>query len=139
MLNINIFDDFISVGAKQGISKYVNAITPTSNFSHGVSGYDIEEMVKVVISKNEAYADIMHYFSFDSEYGMFCMYYKHHGKGLATKEKTTDEAIAKCTEYVIILNNLIKNEYINAVMADLDTKPEIHDTRKLKTFISINH
>lgn len=128
MLNINIFNDFISVGAKGGISKYASAIMG-EDFSDGMSGYDIEQMVKVVISKNEAYSDILQNFSFDSEYGMFCMYYKPQGKGLAVKEKTTDEAILKCTELVTIINNLIANEYINAVCS-INIKPEIHDTRK---------
>lgn len=131
MLNINIFDDFISVGAREGISKYASAIMD-EDFSDGMTGYDIEQLVKVVLSKNQMYANIMEHFSFDSEYSMFCMYYKHHGKGLAVKQKTTDEAIKKCMEYVIILNSLIRNEYINSVMAhDFNIKPEIHDTRKL--------
>lgn len=122
MLNIDIFDDFISVGAKRGISKYASAIM-NQDFSNGMSGYDIEEMVKIVAMKSES--DILQYFSLDSEYGMFCMYYKHNAKGLALKEKTTNEAISKCTEYVTLLNELIKKEYINAVMADLDTKPTL--------------
>lgn len=125
MLNIDIFEDFISVGARKGISKYGSAILQ-EDFSSGMSGYDVEEMVKLVITKTERF-DIREHFTFDSEYGMFCMYYKVDGK---TSVLITEEVISKCTEYVTILNNLIKTEYINAVMGDLDIKPQIYDVRK---------
>jgi hypothetical protein len=123
MLNIDIFDNFISVGARKGISKYASAILK-EDYSNGMSGYDVEEMVKLVLSKNETEDfNISKHFSFDSEYGMFCMYFKVDGK---TTLEITEETISKCTEYVTIINNLIKNEYINAVMGDLNTIPQVY-------------
>jgi hypothetical protein len=123
MLNIDIFDNFISVGARKGISKYASAILK-EDYSSGMSGYDVEEMVKLVVQKNQTEDfNISKHFSFDSEYGMFCMYYKVDGE---TTLQITEETISKCTEFVTIINNFIKNEYINAVMGDLDTIPQVY-------------
>lgn len=121
MLNIDIFDNFISIGARKGIIKFGKAIL-NEDFSDGMSGYDVEEMVKLVITKTERF-DIREHFTFDSEYGMFCMYFKVDGK---TTLEITEETISKCTEYVTIINNLIKNVYINAVMGDLNTIPQVY-------------
>ena len=129
MLNIDIFEDFISVGARKGISKYGSAILK-EDFSGGMSGYDVEEMVKLVLQKNDMSEYMMQHFTFDSEYGMFCMYYKINGK---TSGVVTNEAILLCTDYVKVINNYIKNEYINSVMEGLDTIPKVDDVRKPKS------
>jgi len=129
MLNIHIFEDFISVGARKGISKYGSAILK-QDFSGGMSGYDIEEMVQLVLQKNDMMEYMNVHFTFDSEYGMFCMYYKINGK---TSGVVTNEVILLCTSYVKVINNYIKNEYINAVMEDLDIIPKVDDVRKPKS------
>ena len=126
MLNIDIFEDFIAVGARKGISKYGSAIL-NEDFSSGMSGYDVEDMVKQVISKNDSFTDILNHFSFDSEYSMFCMYYRH--EGIKSNVKTTDEMITKCNELVTIINNLIANEYI-AQLSNVSITPIISDIRK---------
>jgi hypothetical protein len=128
MLNIDIFDDFISVKARTGISKYGTAILG-EDFSRGMSGYDIEDMVKLVLSKNEYHLELLQNFTFDSEYSMFCMYYKIDGK---TSGKVTEEAIKLCTELVTIFNNAIKQEYINQVTRELDTIPQIWYSERYK-------
>lgn len=133
MLNIDIFDDFISIGARKGISRYGSAILK-EDFSSGMSGYDVEEMVKLVFTKTERF-DIREHFTFDSEYGMFCMYYKVNGN---TKLLITEKTIKNCTEYVLILNNLIREVYINSVMEDLNTIPQIYDLRSLKERLNTN-
>jgi hypothetical protein len=124
MLNIDIFEDFISVGAKKEIFKYANAIMPEMGYEVFKSGYDVEDFVKhIVSSSNMGFDDILDNFTFDSEYSMFCMYYKK------PKGYVTDEQISKCTDLVLILNQMIRNEYLNAV-SNVNTNVEIYDTRK---------
>ena len=135
MLNISIYEDFISVGAQKGISKYAHAIMPDRNFEDGMSGYEIEDFIKHIVLGNQfvkdqtasVYSDILKSFDFDSEYSMFCMYYKITGN-------VTDEHIRKCHELVSIINNLIRNEYVNAI-TKIDTKVEVFDCRKREYLI----
>lgn len=122
MLNIDIFEDFISVGAKKEIFKYANAIMPEMGYEVFKSGYDIEDFIKHIVSSSLDY-DILDNFTFDSEYSMFCMYYKK------PKGNVTDEQISKCSDLVLILNQMIRNEYLNAV-SNVNTNVEIYDTRK---------
>jgi hypothetical protein len=49
MLNINIFDNFISVGAKDEIFKYANAIKPKMGYEVFKSGYDIDDFIKDLV------------------------------------------------------------------------------------------
>ena len=122
MLNIDVFDNFISIGARKGISKYGKAIL-NEDFSDGMSGYDVEEMVKLVLDKNQMRESLMQHFTFDSEYGMFCMYFKVDGK---TTLEITEETIKNCTDYVTLINHYIKEAYINSVMSDLNTIPQVY-------------
>jgi hypothetical protein len=123
MLNINIYKDFISVGAKDEIFKYANAIMPQMGYDVFKSGYDVNDFIKQVVANSSGFEDILNNFIFDSEYGMFCMYYK------IPKGVVTDEQISKCTDLVLILNQMIRNEYLNAV-SNVNTNVEIYDTRK---------
>jgi hypothetical protein len=124
MLNINIYKDFISVGAKDEIFKYANAIKPEMGYEVFKSGYDIDDFIKDLVANSSGFEDILNNFTFDSEYAMFCMYYKR-PKG----NDVTDEDIKKCSELVSILNHMIRNEYMNAISV-IDTNVEIYDTRK---------
>jgi hypothetical protein len=126
MLNIDVFDNFISIGARKGISKYGKAIL-NEDFSDGMSGYDVEEMVKVVLDKNQMRESMKQHFTFDSEYGMFCMYFKVDGK---TTLEITEETIKNCTDYVTLINHYIKEAYINSVMGDLNTIPQVYLVNK---------
>jgi len=121
MLNIDIFSDFIAVGAKKGISKYASAIMPKNDFEDGMSGYDIESFVKFVV-KNQG-SNILENFILDSEYGMFCMYYK------VRRVEITDEHIQSCIDLVKTLNNMIKDEY-RKVVDDIDTDVYVYDVRE---------
>lgn len=125
MLQVDVFSDFISVGARSGISKYGSAILGNEDFAHGMSGYDVQELVEFVIDKHDK--ELFTHFEFDSEYGMFCMYYKHNG---SYKIAEMDYLIiAKCTELVTKINHFIALEYIHAV-SDFNTKPIVTDYRK---------
>ena len=125
MLNINIFDNFISVGAKDEIFKYASTIMPEMGYEVFKSGYDMEDFIKQVVTNSNGFEDILKNFTLDSEYSMFCMYYNHNPKD----SKITDEHIKSCTELVLIINNAIRNEYMNAVVK-INTSVDIADLRK---------
>ncbi len=125
MLNVNIFDNFISVGAKDEIFKYANAIKPKMGYEVFKSGYDIDDFIKDLVANSRGFETILNNFTFDSEYSMFCMYYKRPKEG----SDITDEDIKKCSELVSILNHMIRNEYLNAI-SNVNTNVDIHDTRK---------
>lgn len=124
MLQVDVFSDFISIGAAKGIRKFGKAIL-NQDFSDGMSGYDVEELVKHVLYHNNKTTNILDNFKFDSEYGMFCMYYKHEdGK---YNMPTTQEAISRCTDLVRSINELMIKKYIESV-SDLNPEPYIHFT-----------
>jgi len=116
MLNINVHEDFISVGAKDEIFKYASTIMPEMGY---------EDFIKQVVTNSNGFEDILKNFTLDSEYSMFCMYYNHNPKD----SKITDEHIKSCTELVLIINNAIRNEYMNAVVK-INTSVDIADLRK---------
>lgn len=125
MLNIDVFSDFISVGAAKGISKLGKVIL-NQDFSDGMSGYDVEDLVKHVLVENNKTTKILDSFKFDSEYGMFCMYYKNvDGK---CNMPITQEDINRCTELVRSINELMKKRYIAAI-SDLNHEPYISFTK----------
>jgi hypothetical protein len=124
MLNINIFKDFILVKAKDEIFKYANAIMPQMGYMVFKSGYDVDDFIKQVVANSSGFEDILNNFTFVSSYAMFCMSYK-----IPKGSDVTDEQISKCTDLVLILNQMIRNEYLNAV-SNVDTNVEIYDTRK---------
>lgn len=122
MLQIDVFCDFISVGVVSGISKFGKAIL-NQDFSGGMSGYDVEDLVKHVLDDNPTILDS---FKFDSEYGMFCMYYMNEeGK---YNMPITNEAIKRCVELVRSINELIIKKYIESV-SDNNPEPYVHFTK----------
>ena len=123
MLNINIFDDFISVGAKSEILKYADAIMPEMGYEVFKSGYDIDDFIKHVVNSSPVKEQILDSFTFDSEYCEFNMYYNK-PKGT----KVTDDDIKACTDLVMMINHAIRNEYMNAI-SNVNTNVEIYDTR----------
>lgn len=126
MLNIDIFSDFISVGARNGISKYASAIL-NEDYSSGMSGYDVDEFIKFLLNHNNKYTYILENFTFDSESGMFCMYYKHEGGNYNVP--TTQDAINKCAILVRTINELIYAKYIQLLKQnEFNTEPYIHFT-----------
>lgn len=125
MLQVDVFSDFISIGAAKGISIYGKAIL-NEDFSGGMSGYDVEELVKHVLDENNETKKILDNFKFDSEYGMFCMYYKHRdGK---YNNPTTEEAIKTCTDLVRSINELMIKKYIQSVFV-FNPEPHVHLTK----------
>ena len=122
MLNIDVFSDFISVGAAKGISKFGKAIL-NEDFEYGMSGYDVEDLVKHVVAENNKITNILQNFSFDSESGMFCMYYKHNGQ--TNRLQITDEVVSKCAELVKTINELMIKKYMEAV-SDFNPEPKIY-------------
>lgn len=125
MLNITIYKDFIAVNAKYGISKYATEIMK-EDYSDGMSGYDIEEFVKCVCTNSTGFDNILNNFTFDSEYGMFCMYYKM-TEGIT--QKVTDADIKRCSELVSVINNLIRTKYVESTNK-IDVSVQIMDVRK---------
>jgi hypothetical protein len=124
MLYVDLHEDFIAIGAKEEIFKYATAIMPIMGYDVFKSGYDVDDFIKHV-AESAYLNEILDKFTFDSEYCMFCMYYKH------PKGKITDEHIQECIDYVSIINHAIRNQYMQ-VIANLDTNVEIHDIRKNK-------
>lgn len=123
MLNVTIYKDFIAVNVRSGISKYATEIMK-EDYSDGMSGYDIDELVKHVCNNSTGFENILTNFQFDSEYGMFCMYYKL-GKGI----KVNDEHIKRCSELVSVINNLIRTKYIESTN-NIDVSVRVLDVRK---------
>lgn len=121
MLSMSVYDTFISVGVRKEseISKYAVAIMPYMNGwkNDGMSGYDIDDFLKNIVPEL-----LLNNFQFDSEYSMFCMYYK------LSKKKVTNDDIGRCAGLVRDINNLIKVKYLDTLQ-NIDTSVNVADYR----------